>query len=502
MHPASLPHHHHINHQYIFPQEEVPRLVRNMDQTEVLTPKQIRNEKIRIWKNVLVVSLGFLLLFMSFSSVSALQSSINSDNGLGTYSLTVIYVGLVFSSLFLVTFTIHKLTAKWTIVVCNLCYMGYIAAQFHPNFYTLLPTGLLVGLAAAPLWSAKCTYISVIGKRYSELCALQRTENKQSSEHSTVMLFFGIFFATFQSAGIWGNLITSSGRARLFPRKELKHILSSGETKRNTTDVSFCGKNFCEDFVDQVENLKRPEEWRIHLISGIFVAIAFSSALFIAFLLDPLSRFQKVANERQTSGFKLVFATFAQLKNLNQALILVLVFYGGMEQGFFEADFSKAFVGCTWGIEKIGYVLMAAKAMNSFGSAFSGKIVKYTGRIPVFLAAFVVNVATLVYLLTWEPSVDETYALFIMAGTYMLADSIWQTQINGLHGVLFHDNVEAAFSAYKVFESLGFIIAFLASPLLCVRIKLYSLLSVLTLGIACYGVLETRERKLEVRAIS
>jgi hypothetical protein len=30
-------------------------------------------------------------------------------------------------------------------------------------------------------------------------------------DHSSIMLFFGVFFATFQSAGIWGNLITASG---------------------------------------------------------------------------------------------------------------------------------------------------------------------------------------------------------------------------------------------------------------------------------------------------
>ena len=47
-----------------------------------------------------------------------------------------------------------------------LCYSTYIAAQFHPTYYTLLPSAILVGLAGAPLWSAKCTYVSHLGKRY------------------------------------------------------------------------------------------------------------------------------------------------------------------------------------------------------------------------------------------------------------------------------------------------------------------------------------------------
>lgn len=92
---------------------------------------------------------------------------------------------------------------------------------------------------------------------------------------------------------------------------------------------------------------------------------------------------------------------------------------------------TQAYVGCTWGIDKIGYVLMAAKATNSFGSAFSGKLVKYTGRVPVFAAAFCINVAGILYLLFWTPSTDHVHVLFVMAVLLMLADSVWQTQING-----------------------------------------------------------------------
>ena len=59
-----------------------------------------------------------------------------------------------------------KFTIQGTIVASMLCYSTYIAAQFHPTYYTLLPSAVLVGLAGAPLWSAKCTYVSHLGKRY------------------------------------------------------------------------------------------------------------------------------------------------------------------------------------------------------------------------------------------------------------------------------------------------------------------------------------------------
>jgi hypothetical protein len=63
----------------------------------------------------------------------------------------------------------------------------------------------------------------------------------------------------------------------------------------------------------------------------------------------------------------------------------------------------------------------------------------------------------------------------------------------GLHGVVFHDNVEAAFSVYKVWESLGFIVAYLVNPLLCVLVKLYGMMGILTVGITGYALMEALE---------
>ncbi len=41
--------------------------------------------------------------------------------------------------------------------------------------------------------------------------AATNVKKNDEKDHSMVMLFFGIFFATFQSSGIWGNMIASIG---------------------------------------------------------------------------------------------------------------------------------------------------------------------------------------------------------------------------------------------------------------------------------------------------
>lgn len=67
--------------------------------------------------------------------------------------------------------------------------------------YTLIPTSILLGLGAAPLWSAQCTYLTVLGTSHArDVGELGR---------DVVNQYFGIFFLIFQSSGVWGNLISS-----------------------------------------------------------------------------------------------------------------------------------------------------------------------------------------------------------------------------------------------------------------------------------------------------
>lgn len=67
--------------------------------------------------------------------------------------------------------------------------------------YTLMPTSVILGLGGAPLWSAKSTYLTTSG-------SIQATaQGKRCSD--IINQYFGIFFFIFQSATVWGNLMSS-----------------------------------------------------------------------------------------------------------------------------------------------------------------------------------------------------------------------------------------------------------------------------------------------------
>ena len=83
------------------------------------------------------------------------------------------------------------------------------------------------------------------------------------------------------------------------------------------------------------------------------------------------------------------------------------------------------------------------------------------------------------------------YVVYILAGLWGLGDAVWQTQINALYGCLFASNEEAAFSNYRMWESLGFVIAFITNATeVCILPKIIGLIIFLIIGMAGYFIVE------------
>ena len=64
--------------------------------------------------------------------------------------------------------------------------------------------------------------------------------------------------------------------------------------------------------------------------------------------------------------------------------------------------------------------------------------------------------------------------------------------VSALYGSLFPMESEAAFANYRLWKSIGFIMAFSYSSQFCTSTKLYILTAFLVVGIFMYGVIEWR----------
>ena len=145
----------------------------------------------RLHKNLVVISVSFVLLFTAFQSLQSLQSSLNVAEGLGSIGLTTIYCTLIVSSIFLPALCFSKLGLKWTMVVSMATYLGYIAASFYAVWGTIIPCSILIGVGAANLWSGQMAYVTELAKSYSSV-------GKIRSNIATDK-YFGIFYTIFHT---------------------------------------------------------------------------------------------------------------------------------------------------------------------------------------------------------------------------------------------------------------------------------------------------------------
>ncbi|XP_060548310.1 protein unc-93 homolog A isoform X2 [Pantherophis guttatus] len=318
-------------------------------------------------KNILVISFGFTFLFTAYGGLQNLQSSLHSEEGLGVASLSVIYATLILSSMFLPSVIIKKFGCKWTIVGSMCCYITFSLGNFYASWFTLIPTSVILGLGAAPLWSAKCTYLTVAGNLYAQKVG-------KIGKH-IVTQYFGIFFLIYRSSGVWGNLIASL-------------VFGQTPNKANLTeaDLECCGIGSCMvNTTNRTVTSKGPSNTLIYTLMGIYTASEILAVLLVIIFLDQISTNQAESEEKPVSSFRSTFLeTFQRLKDKRQCLLIPLTMYSGLEQGFLASDYNKSYVTCALGINFVGYVMICFSATNSLASLLFGKIYQFTGRKLLF----------------------------------------------------------------------------------------------------------------------
>ncbi|KAK3085508.1 hypothetical protein FSP39_004334 [Pinctada imbricata] len=435
--------------------------------------------KFQILRNLFVVSFAFMFMFTAFQSLTNLQSTLNREEGVGTGGLAILYGALVISCLFVPPFVIGHLGCKWTIAASMVCYIVYMAANFYAIWGLMAPASVIIGLGAAPLWSAKCTYLTQMSVWYAKMTG--------ATEDDIINRFFGFFFMFFQTSQIWGNLISST----VFAAEEKNQTLTYEELHDQ------CGANFdpLNQAAENNTNLDKPVPVKVYTVCGIYTGCAVLAFLIVVFALDTIKLDKKTTKKEGKLSFHLTVETFKHwLRSDYQKLLMVLTFYSGIEQAFIGADFTKSFVGCALGIWNIGYVMICYGVVDALSSFAFGRMVQYVGHIPFFVLAFLLHGGVQITFLFWVPDPDSVYLFYILAALWGMGDAVIQTQINAYYGYLFTDNTEAAFSNYRLWESCGFILGFAWGNFVKTSIKLYFTLSVLIVGMFLYAVTEFMER--------
>ncbi|XP_041349309.1 protein unc-93 homolog A-like [Gigantopelta aegis] len=448
-------------------------------------------------KNVIVLSVAFMFIFTAFVSLQSLQSTLH-PGGVGVASLSCIYGTTVLSCL-LAPWLINKLSTKWTMVISFVLFSGYFTANFYPTHWILLPCAVSLGLLAGPLWSAQATYLTTLALTYSQHMNIQEPDG-------IINKYMGIFCGFYRSSQIWGNLIST-----LVLSHNSSHAAAVTLLADDNQNFSHCGARDCPSSwssewpADTDEprdgafnngyvsyDVIIPDSTR-YLLLSIYLGCGIMGIVILVALLDRGNVGDKdVDPASNLTSCELALSTLKMFKDSKCLLLIPLVLFVGLEQGFMFGDFTKSYVNCTLGVHNIGPILICFGAVSAVSSIAIGYIAEHIKRFLFITAGATFNIGLLIVLWLWRPQPIDIPNFYVIAGCLGLCDAIWHTQTYTLFGVLFPHKQEGAFSSYRMFHATGCAIAFGYNYVLCVETKVYILSGVLALALALYSVIEMK----------
>ncbi|CAH1773259.1 unnamed protein product [Owenia fusiformis] len=429
-------------------------------------------KKRRIMFSLIILSLTSMISHSAFFSLVSLQSSLNGAQGLGATTLSIRSAATVVSQLFLSSFLVQTFGAKWMFTVGIFSHGVFVAANFYPRTYTLYPASVIVGLTQGLVATSLGVYRSTIALDYADL----------TGEKDQVVLgrFSGIFFSLFNSARIWGNLISSL---------VLQQQQAPSTTLNSTKMVTTCGANFCPYEIDTMGNettFQRPEDGRMYTLLGIYLGFVVVAVTIVILFLAPV---ESKTKKSSSVGMK-ILGTMKLHKNVKLLLIISLFLYIGFKNALMQSDFTQSFVTCELGVGFVGYSMLFIGVSNTVFAYIGGFLQKYLGRVTMVFMAALSHTAVMAAMLFWTPTATQLPMFFVLPFVWGVGDAVWQTQLSATTGILFATDMETAFSAKNLWHNVGSTLAFALSSNLCMYAKVLTNLGILLLGIVSYIAIE------------
>ena len=285
----------------------------------------VRMNRRRVVKNLCLLFLSSFMFFIGFMALSNLQSTMNSSKGIGTESQAAIYIASMLSSLLLPDFCVKKFGCKRTFASAVFLSLFYIGANWWSKLETLLPTAVLLGLAAGPLTSSQSIYVDEMALRYHGGSVTETVDE-------VVSRFFGFNSFAQGNTQIWGNLISYN-----VLRPGIVPII-------NETELAECGIYYINSENRTNFNLKPPPEEQRHLLVGIFVLCGLISVTVMAGFVDPLGN--DIERDDASKGkcsyiTTRLTAALIQLRKTDQMLLVPISVFCGIETSFYASDFTQ-----------------------------------------------------------------------------------------------------------------------------------------------------------------
>jgi hypothetical protein len=287
------------------------------------------HHKTRKWayRNVYSLSIAFVVFYSAFIGLQNLQSSINSAQGLGLVTLSLVY-GMFILAGFVKPGFLKLFGTKYSLLFGCICHLIYNLTNYYPSWYTLVPASILIGFATGPIWAAANSHVAQV--------AVFAAPSLGKKQDYLISKFTGIFFFFFQFSQVPGNLASS---LILFPygngnNDNFLDANSTGNYSNDTDDGELCN----------VLNSQSFDVKFLYILVSVYVGfIIFSIVLLLVFVdrLPTSNNFFSAEKKVELYLKRPLIELLKVLTNVKMLLIAPIVIYGGMELAFAFGSFTE-----------------------------------------------------------------------------------------------------------------------------------------------------------------
>ena len=444
--------------------------------------------------------LGDALMFSGVYGIFTLISSIHIEDGIGSTSLAISYSTSFFTSL-IVPLLAKKFGARSLFLVGTLCYLLFVAGNAYTTHITMILAGIFYSFGNCLVWPMASLFNVHFAK-------MQSQENRSNTFADIRKRYFGYYYSVFSISEVVGNAvmygILSADRNMLSNTDDMGNVTLSG------VDKSYCGANDCQ--LEHITESNKQQYAPVNVSTQYVVTgtcCSFVLAAFIIFYIavptgvgktkrkstndQAINPFIEKSDDEGEQNNNVVLQLLNSLSELflmivsyKHFIIILLSIYTGLTFAFVHTEMSRAFASCILGLNHVSLCFVVFASMFLFSSSIFSRIAGRFGRNIPFTIAYVSDMFLFMFCLYAEPANMKhltVYALFLGFG---FTQGIWMPLINELYTDYFKDQKETAVAVYQLMFSLGNLLVFAFSTALCVHVKMYVLIFVLSSGLLIY----------------
>nr|XP_029492379.1 UNC93-like protein MFSD11 [Oncorhynchus nerka] len=429
--------------------------------------------------NIIILGFGFMFMFTAFQTCGNIEQTViksfNSTefHGSGYTSMAIIY-GVFSASNLIAPSVVAVIGPQLSMFFSGLVYSGYIAMFIHPYTWSFYTASVVVGIAAAILWTAQGNLLTI------------------NSTDATIGRNSGIFWALLQFSLFFGNMYI------YFAWHGHVHI---SDKDRQTVFISLTVISLVGSFLFFLIQKPEPEATPSEASESLLQTESTESAPII------------VATPGLGSQALDAFKKALQLSVTKEMLLLsISIAYTGLELTFYSGVYgtcigamtqfgndAKSLIGLSGIFIGLGEILGGGVfGMLNKCNRFGRNPVVLLGLITHFVAFYLIflNIASDAPIAPEEgthlqayitPSVEVALLCSFLLG---LGDSCFNTQLLSIVGFMFREDSAPAFAVFKFVQSITTALAFFYSNYLLLHWQLLIMVVVGFLGTLSFFVAE------------